>query len=96
MPDLRGLRMVCQLNMGTIYGEIISYRTMLNPELLCAVVKVDHSRIKVPVDSRQSKFIREAYPVGSTVELKFDGRWHIISFNAPEKADTDNMAHGAS
>jgi hypothetical protein len=89
--------MVCQINLGAIYGEIVGYRPKLNPASVISyvIVKVGNRNINIQVDSRQSKFIQKEYPVGSTVELKFDGHWHIISQESPPDCDIDAMAPGA-
>jgi len=35
--------------------------------------------ISIPIDIRQKRFIEKEYPVGSEVELFYDGSWHINS-----------------
>ena len=85
--------MVCQINLGAIYGEIVGYRSKLNPvsAISYVTVKVGNRNINIRVDRRQSKFIQREYPVGSTVELKFDGHWHIISQESPPDCDISAM-----
>jgi hypothetical protein len=75
--------MVCQINLGSIYGEVVGYRVKFNPKLSDVIIRIGNRNIKIAVDSRQIRFIREEYPTGSLVELKFDGGWHIVSQSSP-------------
>jgi len=83
--------MVCQLNLGSIYGEVVRYKTKLDPKLSDVIVKIGNRNIKITVDSRQTPFIRKEYPAGSLVELKFDGVWHIISQDSPCDFPVESM-----
>lgn len=57
------------------------------------VVKTRGDMIRIPVDQRQVKFIQKEYPVGDTVELEYDGCWHIMSRLAPEESKIQNFLY---
>lgn len=86
--------MVCQINLGMIYGEVVGYRVHLRPNLSAVTVKIGNRNIKITVDSRQARFIMKEYPVGSLVELKFDGQWRIVSRDVSPELDIAGLAAG--
>ncbi len=73
------------INNKLVIGELIRYKDKLNPlsTVTYVFVRVNNEIIKVPVDYRQTRFIEKEYPVGSDVEMRFDGSWHIQSQPAP-------------
>ncbi len=85
--------MVYEINVNTKFGEVIAYTPRLNPFSMMSKVtfKVNNKIIRIPVDYRQIKFVEKVYPVGSMVELKFDGNWIIRSHMAPNEFDIDMM-----
>jgi hypothetical protein len=67
---------------GAAIGKVIGYRTSWNPlsHESYVVIKVNDSKISVPIDTRQQMFVQKEYPVGSRVAVGFyGGAWHIGS-----------------
>jgi hypothetical protein len=87
--------MVCQINLSSIYGEVVGYKVKLHPKLSDVIIKLGNRNIKITVDSRQTRYIRKEYPIGSLVELKFDGNWHIVSQYSPCDFPIEGMDSGA-
>ncbi len=85
--------MVLEINLNAKFGEVIGYTPRLNPFSMMSkvTVKVNDKTIRIPFDHRQIKFVEKVYPVGSMVELKFDGNWSIRSHLAPNEFDIDRM-----
>ncbi len=71
------------------FGEIARYPKRLLPisRSTHIVVRIGREIVDVPVDYRQIKFIEKEHPVGSIVELEYDGGWHIRSHTVPLETD---------
>lgn len=86
--------MACNAYGSIIKGEVAGYKhgwIPMSPAHM--VVKTSGDMIKIPVDQRQVKFIQKEYPVGDTVELEYDGCWHIMSRLAPEESKIQNFLY---
>ncbi len=86
--------MACNAYGSIVKGEVAGYKrgwTPLSPAHL--VVKAGGDILRIPVDQRQVRFIQKEYPVGDTVELEYDGNWHIISRIAPEESKICNFLY---
>jgi hypothetical protein len=77
--------MVNKNNNKLVIGELIRYKDKLNPlsTVTYVLVRVNNEIIQVPVDYRQTMLIEKEYPIGSDVEMRFDGNWHIQSKPVP-------------
>lgn len=67
-------------------GTLAGFTSRWNPlaRRVYVLIKVSNKTIKVPIDHRQLKFIKNEYNIGSNVELQFyDGDWHIMSKTQP-------------
>jgi hypothetical protein len=74
---------------GAAIGKVIGYRTSWNPlsHESYVVVKVNGSKVFVPIDVRQQMFVQKEYPIGSRVAVGFyGGAWHIGSKPVGEKS----------
>ncbi len=77
-----------------IKGEVTGYKHGWIPMSPAhVVVKTRNDMIQIPVDQRQVKFIQKEYPVGDTVELEYDGCWHIRSRLAPAECSIQNFLY---
>jgi hypothetical protein len=76
---------VNDINNKLVIGELIRYKDKLNPlsTVTYVFVRVNDKIIQIPIDYRQMRFIEKEYPVGSDVEMRFDGNWHIQSQPLP-------------
>ncbi len=89
--------MVYKINLNTVIGELVGYRPRLHPLTMLAhvLVKVNNKIIKIPIDYRQVHFVQKEYPIGSNVELEFNGQWKIRSRQAPIDQDINNVVSDA-
>jgi hypothetical protein len=64
-----------------VKAELIGFTSRLNPlsRIVDIRVRVDRSIIKIPIDYRQLRFVLKEHPVGSDVDLAYDGKWSIVS-----------------
>ncbi len=64
-----------------VNGVLLKYSQSRNPFKREAdvVVMVKDKTVTIPIDVRQRRFVEKEYPVGSEVELFYDGNWHINS-----------------
>ncbi len=85
--------MVYNVKMNTVIGELIDYKPRRHPLTMLAhvLVKVGNKVIKIPIDYRQAHFIQKEYPVGSMVELEYNGQWQIRSRPALNDMDIDSL-----
>jgi len=62
-------------------GIFKGIKTHWNPLVNDAYILVDvgGTMIKVPLDRRQLPFLEKEYAVGDTMEIYFDGVWHVKS-----------------
>lgn len=77
-----------ELTASRVTGVLLKYSQHRNPFKREAevVVMVKDKTINIPIDARQKRFVEKEYPVGSEVELLYDGDWHINSktvYNGP-------------
>jgi hypothetical protein len=81
--------------MVTFKAEMLGSTTRLNPfsKIIDVIVRIDRSIIKIPVDHRQIKFILKEYPVGSDVNLTYDGKWSICSRQSTPEYDMGKWLH---
>ncbi len=70
-----------QLEVSRVNGVLVKYSQSRNPFKREAdvIVMVRDRTISIPIDVRQKRFVEKEYPVGSEVELSYDGSWHINS-----------------
>lgn len=70
-----------ELVASRVNGILLKYSQSRNPFKREAdvVVMVKDKTISIPIDVRQKRFVEKEYPVGSEVELFYDGNWHINS-----------------
>jgi hypothetical protein len=80
----------------SVIGEVISYTEGWNPFSMKTILhaKIPGRVIHIPIDHRQKKFVQKEYPVGSAIELEFNGWWNIRSRPAPPEYDLAHMAGG--
>lgn len=76
-----------------VTGELIAYKERSNPftTRMYAMVKIDKTILKIPMDHRQKLYIQKEYPVGSEVDLWFDGIWSIRSHESPPEFNVEDM-----
>ena len=88
--------MVNKVHIKSVLGEVVGYTSRWNPLSPYAhvIVKVGHDTLRIPVDHRQVKYIRNEYPIGEMVELKFNGQWQITSHAAPAEFDISKFLYG--
>lgn len=70
-----------ELTASRVTGVLLKYSQNLNPFKREAdvIVMVKDKTVTIPIDVRQRRFVEKEYPVGSKVELFYDGNWHINS-----------------
>lgn len=66
-------------NIIVAVGELVGYKNRLNPlsRFVYLLVKVNNGIVQVPIDYRQRFTMCYDYPVGSAIELGYDGNWFI-------------------
>ncbi len=68
-------------NIRVVNGVLKGFKMNWNPLITQAYmqVKVNGEIMDVPIDRRQIRFIEKEYRVGDSVNLYYDGAWHIRS-----------------
>jgi hypothetical protein len=76
-----------------VTAQLVGFTERLNPfsKNIFALVRLDKTVIRIPVDHRQKAFILKEYPLGSDVDVWFDGQWSIKSRTAPPEFDLEHL-----
>ncbi len=79
-----------------VKAELIGIGSRLNPfaKVVDMTFKFERSIVWIPVDYRQVRFILKEHPVGSQVDLAYDGRWSIMSHHLAPEHDIDQWLYG--
>ena len=86
--------MACNAYGSIVKGEVAGYtRGWIPMSPAHLVVKAGREMIKIPVDQRQVRFIQKEYPVGDSIELEYDGCWHIVSHEVHEECSVQNFLY---
>jgi hypothetical protein len=85
--------MVYLISLNSIMGEVIRYTVRLNPLSMnsSVIVRIGKKVVRIPIDHRQIKFIKNEYPPGSMIALEYEKRWHIRGQSAPPGIDTERL-----
>lgn len=82
-------------NMEIFIGELVGYTKGSDPKKtkIFVLARVQNRTIRIPIDQKLRKSMQNEYPVGSKVELGFDGTWHIRSRLAPNDFKDNSTDH---